>query len=181
MFPFRFQAAAKVAARKGRSIDLHQDEAARRSVRRNTVAVSAGRKVTVTMAVPSRPNSTMAPTPRYSSVPSPGISTSGASPHTVVMVVMAMGRSRERTASLTDSATAMPPRRLVSASCTIRIGLLTTVPIRIKKPSMEIMSNGWLNPGRPSNGISSPRPFNSARPRMPLAMPTGMVVMISSG
>ncbi len=75
----------------------------------------------------------------------------------------------------------MPPRRLVSASCTIRIGLLTTVPIRIRKPSMEIMSNGWLKPGRPSSGISSPRPLSIASPRMPLAMPTGMVVMINSG
>ena len=50
----------------------------------STLIINAGRNVTVTMAVPNRPNSTMAPTPRYSSVPSPGKKTSGDSPHRVV-------------------------------------------------------------------------------------------------
>ena len=61
----------------------------------------------------------------------------------VVRVDMAMGLSLEEMASRTASSALAPCSFIcVIARSTIRIGLFTTVPIRMRKPSMEIMSKG---------------------------------------
>ena len=101
-------------------------------------------KVSVISVENSRPNITMAPRPRYNSVPAPGLNTRGDRPKMVVMLDIMIGLSRARTLSITASIDANPlvlTLRMVRSI--IRIGLFTTVPMRIRKPSMVITSKGW--------------------------------------
>ena len=94
-----------------------------------------------TVEISSPPKSTL-PKPRYSSLPAPGKSTRGAKPNTVVIVVMKIGRMRLRTLSKTAGTNSKFSVRIsVSDWCTSRIGLLTTVPIKITNPSMVSTSN----------------------------------------
>jgi len=51
-----------------------------------------GRKINVTKVENISPKRTIAPTPRYSSVPAPGKTTNGAIPNTVVVVDIKIGR-----------------------------------------------------------------------------------------
>ena len=108
--------------------------------------------------------------------------TNGDSPQMVVSVDIAIGRNLTSTAWLTASSAEAPDSSAnLIARSTIRIGLLTTVPIRIRKPSIEIISKDWCTGFSPTSGSNAPTPFNNARPTMPQAMPSGIVVMISSG
>ena len=65
----------------------------------NTLYSKAGKKVSVSNIDPKIPHNTIIPTPRYNSVPSPGINTNGARPRMVVAVDIKMGRKRVCTAA----------------------------------------------------------------------------------
>ena len=76
----------------------------------------------------------------------------------MVMLDIMIGRSRAAVLSRTAARIAMPRRRIFCmARSTSRMGLLTTVPIKTRKPSIVIMSNGWLIPCRPIRGSLAPR------------------------
>ena len=147
----------------------------------NTMVTRAGINVIVTNEENSKPNSTIAPKPRYSSVPAPGCNTSGDKPNTVVVVDITIGRSRERVASRTASILLMPAFKLRKDFSTNNIGLFTTVPIKTTKPSMVMTSNGCWIPGKPSLGNSAPIKFNSHNPTIPPLMPSGTVSIINNG
>ena len=100
----------------------------------------------------------------------------------VVMLDIMIGLSRARVLSSTASTDAIPlvlMLRLVRSM--IRIGLFTTVPMRIRKPSMVITSKDWCSSSRPSSDRLPPTAFSSHSPNSPPPMPTGTVVITSSG
>ena len=72
------------------------------------------------------------------------MTTSGSSPSTVVPVVMKIGRMRLSTLATTACRGAWPLAINWIEWCTIRIALLTEVPIRMTKPNMVRMSSVWV-------------------------------------
>ncbi len=82
----------------------------------NTVISKEGRKINVTSVAKNRPNNTIAPTPRYNSVPAPGIKTRGDNQQTVVIIDIMIGFSLDSTAEITAFTGNIPSaRKLVSA------------------------------------------------------------------
>ena len=92
-------------------------------------------------------------------------------PITLVMVDMKIGRIRWRVATRMALRGSMPwSRARRSVPSTSRIALLTTVPIRMTKPSSVSMSSGWRTYS-----------LSRARPRMPPAVASGTEKMMMKG
>ena len=139
-------------------------------------------KVSVISVENSKPNITIAPRPRYNSVPAPGLNTRGDRANMVVIVEIMIGLMRARVLSITASIDAIPlvlMLRIVRSM--MRMGLFTTVPIRIRKPSMVITSKGWCIFASPRSDRFPPMAFSSHNPNNPPPIPTGTVVITSSG
>ena len=69
-----------------------------------------GNSIKVNRVLTSIPPTMTDAIPRYSSVPAPGISISGNMPNTLVVVLIKMGRNRNRTALSTASLRLIPSR-----------------------------------------------------------------------
>ena len=89
---------------------------------------------------------------------------------------MKIGRTRLLTASRIAAVGSAPPSRTsCKARSTIRIGLLTTVPIRITKPSIVSTSSGWKTPNR------APNQLRSQSPSRPPTLPSGTDAITTPG
>ena len=89
---------------------------------------------------------------------------------------MKIGRTRLLTASRIASVGSVSVSRTsCNARSTIRIGLLTTVPIRITKPSIVSTSSGWKTPN------DAPSQLSTQRPSRPPTLPTGTEAMMTAG
>jgi len=89
-----------------------------------------------------RPDKIITAKPLYSSEPKLGISANGRSPKEVVKVVINIGLTLCFTANKTDFIGIIPFLILFKDLYTIKIELLTTIPNRIIKPSIDSIFNG---------------------------------------